>query len=323
MGRGSRHSKNAGTMGSEGLRYHEKRAMGYGTVKERLGKDSLGNFNDCCLTLQRVKDPVVTPDGLLYSREAILENLLGQKKIIKRKTAAYEAAVAEDKRKADELAAVAQSAEVIAFDRANHMGMSSKTVESIKNAITAEAAAAQLPSTVSSVSNIVENQVRLKQSKAFWMPVATPCADAAPQRPDTDTLCPASGKKLRMKDLIAVNFTPVPDGDGDGDAEYMDPITKDTINNFSKLVVIKTTGDVMLKDTYTKLVKPDGVFNGKRIKDSDVIDLQTGGTGFSARDGDRAKSAKYAPVGVGSGRQQLRGQQGLGGASLGGLVFNN
>ena len=35
---GSRHSKNAGTMGSESLTYHERRALGFGTVKERLGK---------------------------------------------------------------------------------------------------------------------------------------------------------------------------------------------------------------------------------------------------------------------------------------------
>lgn len=43
---------------------------------------------------------------------------------------------------------------------------------------------------------------------------------------------------------------------------YMDPLTKDALTNASKLVVLKKTGDVLLKDTYTKLVKPDGVFNG-------------------------------------------------------------
>jgi nitric oxide synthase-interacting protein len=37
---GSRHSKNAGTMGSEGMTYHERKALGYGTVRERLGKVS-------------------------------------------------------------------------------------------------------------------------------------------------------------------------------------------------------------------------------------------------------------------------------------------
>jgi hypothetical protein len=40
MGRGQRHSKNAGIMGSEALTYHEKKALGFGTVKERIGKVS-------------------------------------------------------------------------------------------------------------------------------------------------------------------------------------------------------------------------------------------------------------------------------------------
>jgi nitric oxide synthase-interacting protein len=50
----------------------------------------------CCI---RGKDPVVTPDGYLYSKEAILENLLQQKKAIKRKLAAYEAQQAEEQQK--------------------------------------------------------------------------------------------------------------------------------------------------------------------------------------------------------------------------------
>ena len=37
-----------------------------------------------------MQDPVCTPDGYLYSREAILESLLQQKKANKRKFAAWE-----------------------------------------------------------------------------------------------------------------------------------------------------------------------------------------------------------------------------------------
>lgn len=33
-----KHSKNAGVMGSEALTYHERKALGFGTVSERLGK---------------------------------------------------------------------------------------------------------------------------------------------------------------------------------------------------------------------------------------------------------------------------------------------
>ena len=38
MGKGQRHSKNAGVMGAESLSYAERKALGFGTVKERLGK---------------------------------------------------------------------------------------------------------------------------------------------------------------------------------------------------------------------------------------------------------------------------------------------
>lgn len=42
MGRGQRHSKNAGGMGAENMTYAERKALGFGTVKERLGKVSQG-----------------------------------------------------------------------------------------------------------------------------------------------------------------------------------------------------------------------------------------------------------------------------------------
>jgi nitric oxide synthase-interacting protein len=45
---------------------------------------------------------VVTPDGYIFSREAILENLLQQKKAIKRKLAEWEA---DQKAEADKVRA--------------------------------------------------------------------------------------------------------------------------------------------------------------------------------------------------------------------------
>lgn len=54
-------------------------------------QESQSNYYDCRLTLQPAVDPMITPDGYVFSREAILENLLQQKKAIKRKLAAWEA----------------------------------------------------------------------------------------------------------------------------------------------------------------------------------------------------------------------------------------
>jgi len=48
---------------------------------------------------QPLQDPVVTPQGILYSREAILENLLAQKKAMKRRMATWQAAEGERARK--------------------------------------------------------------------------------------------------------------------------------------------------------------------------------------------------------------------------------
>merc|ERR1711879_901032 len=64
--------------------YHEKKkdteASGYGTKKTRLGRDSIKDFDCCNLTLQPCKDPVVTPEGFLYEREAVVEYMVKQKR---------------------------------------------------------------------------------------------------------------------------------------------------------------------------------------------------------------------------------------------------
>jgi nitric oxide synthase-interacting protein len=78
----------------------------------------------------------------------------------------------------------------------------------------------------------------------------------------------------------------------------------------------------MLKDTYNRVVKPEGSYNGTAIRESDVVNLQRGGTGFAAHDGSAAEAKKFYQLGPGSGRADLRGQH-KAARSLGGLVFNN
>jgi nitric oxide synthase-interacting protein len=78
----------------------------------------------------------------------------------------------------------------------------------------------------------------------------------------------------------------------------------------------------MFESTYEKCVKPEGVYRGKKLGPKDVIRLQTGGTGFASRDGDRVQSAKHYHLGPGSGRADLRGQH-QGPRSSFGLVFMN
>ena len=88
----TRHAKNctAGTVYTYHERKKDTKKSGYGSKSVRLGRDSVKNFDCCCLTLQPCREPVVTPDGFLYDREAILECLLHQKTEAARKMKAFE-----------------------------------------------------------------------------------------------------------------------------------------------------------------------------------------------------------------------------------------
>ncbi len=81
--------------------------------------------------------------------------------------------------------------------------------------------------------------------KAFWVPSQGKEARQILAKPDEHTYCPAGGKKLRLKDLIPVRFSRVPEEDS---GVFMDPVTKDTFTNASSLVVLKSTGQCVRTD---------------------------------------------------------------------------
>ncbi|VDP28122.1 unnamed protein product [Heligmosomoides polygyrus] len=88
----TRHGKNC--TASSVYSYHERKrdakVSGYGTLHARLGADSIKGFDCCSLTLQPCKNPVVTPNGYLFDREAVLEYILAQKKEIAKRTKEWE-----------------------------------------------------------------------------------------------------------------------------------------------------------------------------------------------------------------------------------------
>ncbi|PSN34452.1 Nitric oxide synthase-interacting protein [Blattella germanica] len=88
----TRHARNC-TAGAV-YTYHEKKkdaqASGYGTNTQRVGKDSIKDFDCCSLTLQPCLNPVVTSDGILFDKEAILEYIITKKHEYCRKLKEYE-----------------------------------------------------------------------------------------------------------------------------------------------------------------------------------------------------------------------------------------
>ncbi len=300
-----------------------------------------------CHPPHSTQDPVATPAGYLYSKEAILKCLLDQKQEAKRRLAAWEAAGAAEVGKEAAAAAADRSATLLAFERQATAGASDALAASIRDAVKADAAADGAPKRLTSVSAIASNRERAAGLRANWGVTAANAPEAPAVRgpkPDTLTRCPASGRPLRMKELIAVRFTrdvKEEEEEGEGgaggpgkpheveeegrDAPFaVDPITRDPLTNASALVLIKPTGDVMLKATYDACVKPDGRLGGTAVRHpEDVIPLRSGGTGFAGHAGGGGVEAKKTfALGPGTGRADVRGQGGVGGSKFG-LRFNN
>jgi nitric oxide synthase-interacting protein len=325
MGRGSRHSKNAGTMGVEAMTYAERRTLGYGTAHERLSKDCVGDFDDCQLTLQPAVEPVCTSFGVLYSKEAILEYLLQQTKINNRKSTIWKKFRDKENYEINERHQLESQLEIAKFERKNFI---EKTKDSVNPTYKDELKKKSYKTMHTDVLccsnlNIQANQDRMKEVKVFWGPTMIPETPKnqiiSHVKPQTYTTCPISGVKLGIKDLIPVKFTRLPTNSSItsvvNKAKYIDPITKDVLTNRSNLVCIRPTGDVLLLDVYKKFVEPYGMYNGVKI--SGLIQLQKGGTGYVAHDGKSIKASKYTYLGLGSGLTDLRGQHSGAGVKTG------
>lgn len=162
-----------------------------------------------------------------------------------------------------------------------------------------------------SVVAIREKEDLRRDVRSFWHVDAHDGAAvrARPDKPDTETRCPVTGKRLRLKDLVDVRWTRVTDA-GPGGPRHMDPVTKDAFTNRSHLVLLRATGDVMHRETYKKFVQPTGEFNGRRVRASDVVELRRGGTGYAAHD-EQLEAKRATQMGINSASWQNDSKWGL------------
>lgn len=272
----TRHARNC-TAGAV-YTYHEKKkdaaASGYGTNTQRVGKDSVKDFDCCCLTLQPCRNPVITKDGYLFDKEAILEYVLTKKKEYARKLKEYE----KQKQQQEE-----QSHEKTANEELQKLQQFLKGEKTI--VLKSQATANESTSSVSNMSNGKD-----KVLPSFWIPSKTPEAkETILQKPDKTIYCPISGKPLKIKDLIPIKFTEIKDPDDKKSlivkqARYMCPITHDVLSNSVPCAVIRTTGDVVTLECVEKIIKKDWInpLDSTKLTEKDIIILQRGGTGYSA-----------------------------------------
>ncbi|KAK8754371.1 hypothetical protein OTU49_015892 [Cherax quadricarinatus] len=288
----TRHSKNC--TASSVYSYNEKKkdakASGYGSLKLRYGKDGVKDFDCCSLSLHPCRNPVVTPDGHLFDKEAILEYIISKKNEIRRKIKEYEKQCKKEQSELEEIGEAENRSRVEKFLQ-TEMAVSS---------------ASQGPGTSSgsggsSVSNMVAG--RDKKLPSFWIPSLTPGnKESKLQKPEKTIYCPISGKPLRAKDLIDVKFTLAVDPDEKGSLDgkrerYKCPVTGDILRNNVPCVVLRPTGDVVTKECAETLIKKDMIhpLTGVKLNDKDIIPLQRGGTGFASAN-DQLMSKKARPV---------------------------
>ncbi|XP_076852341.1 nitric oxide synthase-interacting protein [Brachyhypopomus gauderio] len=292
----TRHGKNC-TAGAV-YTYHEKKkdtaASGYGTQSVRLGKDAVKDFDCCCLSLQPCRDPVVTEDGYLYEREAILEYILHQKTDIAKKMKAYEKQK-RALRSEDRLESSSEEREKVEKFKKKEGSIVSKpinpfiTVSPSSSVTSATSSSSASAAGESSSSGFFSSSSSSSSLPSFWIPSLTP--EAKPtllKKPSKTVLCPMSGRPLKMSDLITVRFTPM-DPSLDRVAlltrqdRYVCAVTTDTLGNSVPCAVLRPSGAVVTVECVEKLIRKDMTdpVSGDKLKDKDIIVLQRGGTGFA------------------------------------------
>ncbi|XP_074553710.1 nitric oxide synthase-interacting protein [Halichoeres trimaculatus] len=297
----TRHGKNC-TAGAV-YTYHEKKkdtaASGYGTQSIRLGKDAIKDFDCCCLSLQPCKDPVVTQDGYLYEKQAILEYILHQKTEIAKKMKAYEKQKQAQK-SSSQLESKSEERERMERFKSKENSIVSKPINPFTSGQTSGGEKSQADSASSSSSSSAASSSS-SSLPSFWIPSLTP--EAKPtllKKPSKAVLCPMSGQPLKMNELITVKFTPL-DASLDRVAlltrqdRYVCAVTRDVLGNSVPCAVLRPSGCVVTQECVEKLIKKDMIdpVSGDKLSDRDIVPLQRGGTGFAASGVDlRAKEAR-------------------------------
>jgi len=286
----TRHSRNC--TANSVYSYHERKqdqaASGFGSLAARYGKDGVKDFDCCCLSLHPCKNPVVTPEGILFEKEAILEYVLAKKAEIRKKIKQFEK---QNKREQTELEELAAAEERTKFENISRI-VPTPSGPSTSSGSRAEPALSNMKGGLA------------KKLPSFWIPTQTPDPKTTKlQKPDERVLCPMTDSPLRIKDLVAVRFTKLDPKASFSSLEghkerYKCPVTGDTLRNSVGCAVLRPTGDVITLEA-ARLVRKDmkHPLNGQKLREKDIITMQRGGTGFAAAN-EQLAGVKARPVGT-------------------------
>jgi len=294
---GRRHGNNA--TNSAVYTYHERardaKDSGFGTEKCRLSKDSLTGWDCCSLTLQPCRTPLVSPQGFLFDKEALLKYMIGKKQEYARKLKEYERQKDRDVKDLHQIADAEKQSNLEKFEKAEKSILPKQGSDG--------------PSTSKGPA-----------LPSFWIPSLTPQASKSKvDKPDKTVYCPVTSQPLKFKDMIEVKFTLLDEetdesksdtvyiaGKPKGDVKkksliakeerYKCAVTHDILNNGTPVAVLRPTGDVVTVDCVEKIIKKDMLhpLTGIALKEKDIIYLQRGGTGYAATN-EKLKASHYRP----------------------------
>jgi nitric oxide synthase-interacting protein len=242
-------------------------------------------------------DPVATPSGNIYTREFILEYLLSKKKELKRQRAAYEAeqAEAENTKKEEENERQEKKQrqfidlqEGIVDTTATKSAISKKSAEEVARDVAIGRRDA--------LDDTLKEKLKDHLKSNFWVPDMTPDSGKRKvEKPQERPLSPCTQRPLKVTGIFSINL--VKDeaaSSGKSDLKYMCPVSQKQITS-QKVVAIRSTGTVMLKDCYEKYVKKDLVdpVTQKKFMEKDVVELTSGGTGFAGHEDSQSQGTLH------------------------------
>jgi len=290
----TRHARNA-TNGSVYTYYEKKKdqkASGYGSDRARLGKDSVKGFDCCSLTLQPTSHAVISPQGYIFDKEAIIKFFLDKKATYNKQMKEYEKQKEAEVTETREFIEEEKAIEKAKFEE-REKNIVTKRVEAFKNKDDEEAGG--------SISNMTEG--RKRHLPAFWMPSMVPTAKKSKlEKPEKTVYCPISRKPIKMKEFTDIKWTYVRDPDEkrsliSRDERYQCAVTGDVFNDSSHCAVLKNTGHVVTVECVNKIIKKDWThpLTGEKLEEKDIIYVQRGATGYAAAN-DELMAEKHRPT---------------------------
>jgi len=257
----------------------------WGTVKQRLGADSIKSFDCCNICLSQAVDPQVCDRGHLFCKECIFMNLLEQKQEKKRQLArwkTHQKQIRDESAHQEETKALALISGLEKAEESIPDGSAWTRFDEERKYGKLDTDQAEKLKAKEAIINAKErpDKQALKESlvkSCFWAPELTPAVETVIHKPDKLLLCPAENVKshcLKLTSLTPVNATIL-------DGLYSCDSCKLTLTHQAS-GVLKACGHLLCMKCIKLYCLPSEICVLCSVPVTQVISMQKGGTSYSA-----------------------------------------